>query len=523
MSNRLVPFPGTFDQREERTVMVPVARLVLRASAGPLRGQQFTFDGGPFVIGRAQNCTVSIPSQAVSRAHARIEYSNGGYWIIPEKTVNGTRLNGNLVNDPTQLSDKDKIAIDDSAFVVACRAPGEDLDFEDLAAPPAAQGSQGPQREQPRTAPPYGRDSITAMSPPAPARPSSQNLEPRFSAQVSMAQVSGQFESRPPERQSGPIQPPEMYRQSQPAFPPPRQSYPSLAYDPAYGAPPPYPYYPPPAPPQRARAGLWFLAGVVGLAVVIAVVVVTVKLVAPQAPAIASEPAKPAEPIVMKPTPPPAPAPAPVATAPAPTVAAPAPAPAPVKTEAPAPEPATATATLAIETTQITSELRGTVLDVARAGTALKQGGTVARVRMYSASFEAAAAKLASLQKKYGTAEEYADFIAEAKQDYANAAARREVKAITTDAAGSVATVKVRAGDELRPNQVIAEVAVARITVPVAAVEGTGKKCTAQLAPKKTVKGTLLPVGSSERTIELDAVPKDVPAGDLGDLKIHCP
>ena len=521
MSNRLVPFPGTFDQREERTVMVPVARLVLRTTAGPLRGQQFTFDGGPFVIGRAQSCTVSIPSQAVSRAHARIEYANGGYWIIPEKTVNGTRLNGNLVNEPTQLTDKDKIAIDDSAFVVACRAPGEDLDFEDLAAPPTAQGSQGPQRERPRTAPPYGRDSITAMSAPAP-RPSSQNLaEPRFSAQV-----SGQFESRvAAERQSGPIPPPEPYRiQAQPGFPPAHPSYPPLAYDPAYGA-PPYPYYPPapqPAPP-RSRAGLWFLAGVVGLAVVVAVVIVTVKLVAPQAapPAVApAEPVKAVEIKVPAPTPPPAPAPAPT---PAPAkVATPAPAAAPAPTaEPPAPEPATAM--LAIDTTQITSELRGTVLDVARVGTALKQGGTVARVRLYSASFEAAAAKLASLQKKYGTAEEYADFIAEAKQDYAVAARQREVKAITTDAAGSVAMVKVRPGDELRPNQLVAQVSVARITVPVAAVEGSGKKCTAQLSPKKTVKGTLLPVGSSERTIELDAVPKDVAAGDLGDVKLHCP
>jgi len=478
------------------------------------------------VIGRAQSCTISIPSQAVSRAHARIEYANGGYWIIPEKTVNGTRLNGNLVNDPTQLTDKDKIAIDDSAFVVACRAPGEDLDFEDLAAPPpaapTAKGSQGPRRELPRTAPPYGRDSITAMSAPAP-RPSSQNLaEPRFSAQVSAAQVSGQIESRgAPERQSGPIPPPEPYRlQAQPVFPPPHPSYPSLAYDPAYGA-PPYPYYPPPAapaPPPRSRAGLWFLAGVVGLAVVIAVVVVTVKLVAPQAAApVAVAPPPIVKPVEMRPTPTPTPAPAPAAAAPP----APAPAPAPAPVDPPAPEPATAM--LAIDTTQITSELRGTVLDVARVGTALKQGGTVARVRIYSASFEAAAAKLASLQKKYGTAEEYADFIAEAKQDYAVAARQREVKAITTDTAGSVAMVKVRPGDELRPNQLVAQVSVARITVPVAAVEGSGKKCTAQLASKKTVKGTLLPVGSSERTIELDAVPKDVPAGDLGDVKIHCP
>ena len=520
MSNRLVPFPGTFDQREERTVMVPVARLVLRTTAGPLRGQQYTFDGGVFVIGRAPTCTISIPSQAVSRAHARIEYANGGYWIIPEKTVNGTRVNGNLVNEPTQLTDKDKIAIDDSAFVVSCRTPGEeDLDFEDLAPPPAvAKGSQGPQREHP----PYGRDSVTAMSPPAPRpstpamsppyRPSMQELpqlEPRYSAQV-----VGQIDARAfPERPSGPLPQLDPYRQSSPSYAPP----------PMYGAPPPYPYYPPPQP--RSRAGMWFFAGIGVLAVIAAVVVVTVKLVAPPPPTAAPAPA----PVAMQTVPAPAPVkaeparPAPVEAAkpaPAPVEAA---KPTPVEAAKPVPAPTTTTAVLAIEKTPITTDQRGTILDLARVGAAIKRDGAVGHVRLGSANFEAAAAKLAALQKKYGTSEEYADFIAEAKQDYLVAARRREVKAIASDAAGTVTSVKLKAGDEVRPNQVIAELAIARLTVPVEAVDGTGKKCTAELPGNKTVKGTLLSGGSTERTLELDAVPKDLAAGELGDVKIHCP
>ncbi|MEO8551514.1 MAG: FHA domain-containing protein [Kofleriaceae bacterium] len=549
MSNRLVPFPGTFDQREERTVMVPVARLVLRTTAGPLRGQQYTFDGGVFVIGRAPTCTISIPSQAVSRAHARIEYANGGYWIIPEKTVNGTRVNGNLVNEPTQLADKDKIAIDDSAFVVACRTPGEDLDFEDLASPPAvvAKGSHGPQHDAPpRSQPPYGRDSVTAMSAPAPAarpslpamqappmRPSMHEIpapEPRYSAQTMTAQVAGQIDARAfPDRPSGMIPQSEPYRMpSQPGFAPPM-----------YGAPPPYPYYPPAQPAPRSRAGIWFFAGIGVLALIAGVVVATVKLVAPPAatpspvagapaPAVKQEPAPP--PVVMKPTPA-TPTPTPPPTPP-PTIEATRPEPAPpaappVEVALPEPTPtaptASTTAVLAIETTPITSEQRGTVLDVARVGTAIKRDGGVSHVRMYSANFESAAAKLAALQKKYGTSEEYADFIAEAKQDYAAAARRREVKAIASDAPGTVMTVKVKPGDEVRANQIIAELAVARITVPVEAVQGKGKKCTAELPAKKSVKGTLLSVGSTERTIELDAVPKDIAAGELGDVKIHCP
>jgi biotin carboxyl carrier protein len=296
-----------------------------------------------------------------------------------------------------------------------------------------------------------------------------------------------------------------------------------------YGAPSPYPYYPPPQPP-RSRAGVWFFAGIGVLAVIVVVVVVTVKLVAPpQATSPASAPvATQPAPVTMKPEPaPPAPVEAakPEPAPPAPVEAAkPAPAPAPpVEAAKPAPAPSTTTAMLAIEKTPITTDQRGTIVDIGRAGAAVKRDGAVGHVRLYSPNFEAAAAKLAALQKKYGTSEEYADFIAEAKQDYAVAARRREVKPIASEAAGTLTSVKVKAGDEVKPNQVIGELAIARLTVPVEAVDGTGKKCTAELPAKKTVKGTLLSGGSTERTLELDAVPKDLAAGELGDVKIHCP
>jgi type IV secretory pathway VirB10-like protein len=262
---------------------------------------------------------------------------------------------------------------------------------------------------------------------------------------------------------------------------------------------------------------VWFFAGIGVLAVIVVVVVVTVKLVAPpQATSPASAPvATQPAPVTMKPEPaPPAPVEAakPEPAPPAPVEAAkPAPAPAPpVEAAKPAPAPSTTTAMLAIEKTPITTDQRGTIVDIGRAGAAVKRDGAVGHVRLYSPNFEAAAAKLAALQKKYGTSEEYADFIG-------------EVKPIASEAAGTLTSVKVKAGDEVKPNQVIGELAIARLTVPVEAVDGTGKKCTAELPAKKTVKGTLLSGGSTERTLELDAVPKDLAAGELGDVKIHCP
>ena len=106
----MIPFPGTFHggAGDEATVMVPLTRLSLSAISGPLRGRTFPFDGVEMVIGRAENCAVPIPSKGVSRHHARIEFQNGSYWLIPDKTVNGTRLNGVLVQAPCQLGDRDR-------------------------------------------------------------------------------------------------------------------------------------------------------------------------------------------------------------------------------------------------------------------------------------------------------------------------------------------------------------------------------------------------------------------------------
>jgi hypothetical protein len=78
------PYRGP-QELDEVTGMFPVARLILSAIAGPMRGHRYPFDGGHFVLGRAATCRISIPSEGVSRVHARVEYGNVGYWLIPGK------------------------------------------------------------------------------------------------------------------------------------------------------------------------------------------------------------------------------------------------------------------------------------------------------------------------------------------------------------------------------------------------------------------------------------------------------
>ncbi len=54
---------------------------------------------GPLTIGRAPDCDIHLPHEAVSRQHARLERRDGGWRIIDNESVNGVRVNGIRVQD----------------------------------------------------------------------------------------------------------------------------------------------------------------------------------------------------------------------------------------------------------------------------------------------------------------------------------------------------------------------------------------------------------------------------------------
>jgi predicted component of type VI protein secretion system len=461
----MIPFPGASfgDEREERTVMVPVARMFLRATSGSLRAREFPFTGAPLVLGRAATCTISIPNHGVSRVHARVEYTDGDYWVIPEKTVNGTRVNGALVHEPTRLVENDQISIEDCNFVVTLRGPEITAD-EPLAEPPRPSASTVVVTGELHPAVRLSAPTIATFAAP-----------PRYSEPM-MAQ-------------------PPMYSQNLP-----------MAYPSAYAPNVPQFAYPPPSSNQRWLVIVASALGVIGL--VSAVVVVTVKLVAPVAPVSPQVVAAPPEPVR-------APAPQPVQQAvPAPTPPPPTP-----------PAPAVAAAKpligiVAVDQTPIASGARGTLVDVVANGTIVDAGTPVAHVRADSAAYQQAYAKLVALQRKYGNSADYADFIAQARQDLAAVARRRELQPIVAPKRGSLA-LKIHApGTELAARQALGDIVVARLTVPVAAVDGDGTHCVAKLASGKELAGTLLPIGSVERTLELDDA--SLEPGNVGELRVHC-
>ena len=82
------------------------------------------------VLGRGEDCTVQLPHERVSRHHAVIRFSDGGYWI-EDTSRNGTRVNDRMIDEPALLHPGDRIYIE--RYVIVYRpdeAPSENLTEE---------------------------------------------------------------------------------------------------------------------------------------------------------------------------------------------------------------------------------------------------------------------------------------------------------------------------------------------------------------------------------------------------------
>ncbi len=86
---------------------------------------------GEVLLGRGTDCQVQLPRQHVSRRHAVIRPLGGDDYQLENLSVNGTRLNAELVEAPTQLTAGDRLYIHDYVIIYQPdSAPSEDLEDE---------------------------------------------------------------------------------------------------------------------------------------------------------------------------------------------------------------------------------------------------------------------------------------------------------------------------------------------------------------------------------------------------------
>jgi len=110
------------DDEAATRVQRDAASLSLIARAGPMEGHIFGTDGHPITIGRGSSCGVRLALSEISRRHATIRYRAGRYWVEDLQTLNGTRVNGQLIDGATALQHGDRIGISVQEFEVRLEA-----------------------------------------------------------------------------------------------------------------------------------------------------------------------------------------------------------------------------------------------------------------------------------------------------------------------------------------------------------------------------------------------------------------
>ncbi|MGD2252990.1 MAG: FHA domain-containing protein [Anaerolineales bacterium] len=84
---------------------------VLIAQGGWLQGARWPLEKKVMVIGRGEDCDLVLADRQVSRHHAKITQTEGGYILEDLDSKNGTHHNGRRLTQPVVLQDGDRIQI----------------------------------------------------------------------------------------------------------------------------------------------------------------------------------------------------------------------------------------------------------------------------------------------------------------------------------------------------------------------------------------------------------------------------
>jgi predicted component of type VI protein secretion system len=93
---------------------------VLVVVEGALKGKRFEIQPGEgSVIGRTDECEISIPDPDVSRQHAKVILHNAGVWVQDNNSRNGVFVNDKrVVRRPHELRPGGSISIGEHKFIL---------------------------------------------------------------------------------------------------------------------------------------------------------------------------------------------------------------------------------------------------------------------------------------------------------------------------------------------------------------------------------------------------------------------
>jgi pSer/pThr/pTyr-binding forkhead associated (FHA) protein len=98
------------DQVQAKPKARETAMLVLQR--GGEAGRRWPLDRTkPLIIGRSEDCAISLPDRQVSRYHARVFWNIDGYYVEDMGSKNGTHVNGKEVSETTPLNDGDELQV----------------------------------------------------------------------------------------------------------------------------------------------------------------------------------------------------------------------------------------------------------------------------------------------------------------------------------------------------------------------------------------------------------------------------
>ena len=90
----------------------------LVATAGPIQGKRIPITAEGIILGRETGVDVVIPSEGVSRQHARVLLHNGAVWVQDQGSRNGVFVNDKRVVRHKQLSPGDALSVGEQSFTI---------------------------------------------------------------------------------------------------------------------------------------------------------------------------------------------------------------------------------------------------------------------------------------------------------------------------------------------------------------------------------------------------------------------